>query len=148
MSRTAVTLTSTVVVAASLLVGTGAGRGAATASRRRAAAAGGATARQGRGDAVAEAAAPRGPAAIPTSTVHRFREDLRHGTSLKNWDGDPGFWRVEGGLIVGEMPKRTRQAEHVPHLPRRRARRFRPESRVPDQRLEQRHPVPKRAGAG
>jgi hypothetical protein len=24
------------------------------------------------------------------------------GTSLKNWDGDPTFWRVEGGSIVGE----------------------------------------------
>lgn len=24
------------------------------------------------------------------------------GTSLKDWDGDPRFWRVEGGVIVGE----------------------------------------------
>ena len=24
------------------------------------------------------------------------------GASLKNWDGDPAFWRVEGGAIVGQ----------------------------------------------
>ena len=24
------------------------------------------------------------------------------GTSLKDWDGDPSFWRTEGGAIVGQ----------------------------------------------
>src|SRR5205823_13653413 len=27
---------------------------------------------------------------------------LFDGVSLKNWDGNPKFWRVEGGAIVGE----------------------------------------------
>ncbi len=31
------------------------------------------------------------------------------GTSLKSWDGDPDFWRVENGAIVGETTK-----EHQP----------------------------------
>ena len=25
-----------------------------------------------------------------------------NGTSLEGWEGDPGFWKVEGGLLVGE----------------------------------------------
>ena len=47
------------------------------------------------------------------------------GTSLKDWDGDPAFWRVEGGAIVGrEHAGEPDQAEHVPHLARRRAEDF------------------------
>lgn len=29
-------------------------------------------------------------------------EAIFDGKSLANWDGEPGFWRVEGGAIVGE----------------------------------------------
>ena len=44
---------------------------------------------------------PRGPAAIPYDDRTGFVQ-IFDSTSLKNWDGDPTFWRVEGGAIVGE----------------------------------------------
>jgi hypothetical protein len=35
-------------------------------------------------------------------------EQIFDGVSLKNWDGDPKFWRVEGGALVGEStPEKT-----------------------------------------
>ena len=43
----------------------------------------------------------RGPTAIPYDDRTGFVQ-IFDGTSLKNWDGDPTFWRVEGGTIVGE----------------------------------------------
>jgi hypothetical protein len=36
---------------------------------------------------------------------------LFNGTSLEGWDGDPKFWRVENGVIVGESTKEN----VVPH---------------------------------
>jgi hypothetical protein len=33
--------------------------------------------------------------------LHGF-DKIFDGTTLKNWDGDPTFWRVENGAIVGE----------------------------------------------
>ena len=43
----------------------------------------------------------RGGAAIPFDNFTGF-EKIFDGTTLTNWDGDPAFWRVEGGAIVGE----------------------------------------------
>ena len=43
----------------------------------------------------------RGGAAIPFDNVTGF-DQIFDGTTLTNWDGDPEFWRVEGGAIVGE----------------------------------------------
>lgn len=43
----------------------------------------------------------RGGAAIPFDNVTGF-DKIFDGTTLTNWDGDPAFWRVEGGAIVGE----------------------------------------------
>jgi len=43
----------------------------------------------------------RGGAAIPFSNVTGF-DKIFDGATLTNWDGDPGFWRVENGSIVGE----------------------------------------------
>ena len=43
----------------------------------------------------------RGPAPIGYDDYTGFAK-IFDGTSLKNWDGDPTFWRVEGGSIVGE----------------------------------------------
>jgi hypothetical protein len=43
----------------------------------------------------------RGGAAIPFDNVTGF-DKIFDGTTLTNWDGDPGFWRVENGSIVGE----------------------------------------------
>ena len=43
----------------------------------------------------------RGPAPIPFEDRTGF-EKIFDGTSLKGWDGDPTFWRVENGAITGE----------------------------------------------
>jgi hypothetical protein len=43
----------------------------------------------------------RGGAPIPFDNFTGF-DKIFDGTTLTNWDGDPGFWRVEGGAIVGE----------------------------------------------
>jgi hypothetical protein len=42
---------------------------------------------------------PRGPIAFDDRTGFRAIFD---GTTLGQWDGDPAFWRVEAGAIVGE----------------------------------------------
>jgi hypothetical protein len=39
--------------------------------------------------------------ALPFEDRTGFQQ-IFDGTTLKNWDGDPKFWRVEGGAIVGE----------------------------------------------
>jgi len=36
---------------------------------------------------------------------HAGFESIFNGTSLQGWDGDPDFWRVENGTIVGETTK-------------------------------------------
>jgi len=51
---------------------------------------------QGRGGG-----APRGPAALAYEDRTGF-QPIFDGTSLKNWDGDPDYWRAEGGALVGE----------------------------------------------
>jgi hypothetical protein len=43
----------------------------------------------------------RGGAPIPWDNVTGF-DKIFDGTTLTNWDGDTGFWRVENGSIVGE----------------------------------------------
>lgn len=43
----------------------------------------------------------RGGAPIPFDNYTGF-EKIFNGTTLANWDGDPTFWRAEGGSIVGE----------------------------------------------
>jgi hypothetical protein len=53
---------------------------------------------QGRGG---RGGGPRG--ADPLSIGdHTGFTSIFDGTSLKDWDGDPAFWRVEGGAIVGQ----------------------------------------------
>lgn len=43
----------------------------------------------------------RGGAPIPFDNFTGF-DKIFDGATLANWDGDPAFWRVEGGAIVGE----------------------------------------------
>ena len=43
----------------------------------------------------------RGGAPIPFDNVTGF-DKIFDGATLANWDGDPAFWRVEAGAIVGE----------------------------------------------
>ena len=52
--------------------------------------------RQGRGGG-----GGRGGAPIPFDNYTGF-DKIFDGTTLTNWDGDPTFWRVEAGTIVGE----------------------------------------------
>jgi hypothetical protein len=44
------------------------------------------------------------PTAISVADREGF-EPIFDGTSLKGWDGDMAFWRVENGVIVGETTK-------------------------------------------
>jgi hypothetical protein len=49
------------------------------------------------------AAANRGPGIEPlTPDDHTGYEVIFDGKTLKGWDGDPTFWRVEDGKIIGE----------------------------------------------
>ena len=76
--------------------------------------------------AAAGAAARRSPPLEETGFQPIF-----DGKSLKGWDCDPDFWRVEGEAIVGETARRaSAEAEHLLHLARRLARRFRAEAAV------------------
>jgi len=43
----------------------------------------------------------RGPAMLPFEDHEGFTQ-IFDGTTLKNWDGDSSFWKVEGGAIVGQ----------------------------------------------
>jgi hypothetical protein len=56
---------------------------------------------QGRGEGRRGGGGGRGPQAIPFEDRTGFTP-IFDGTSLKGWDGDPAFWRVENGAIVGE----------------------------------------------
>ncbi len=51
--------------------------------------------------------AQRGPA-VPQLAESGFQK-IFDGASLKGWDCDPDFWRVEGGVMVGET-----KADHQP----------------------------------
>jgi len=46
---------------------------------------------------------PMGPEPLVVNATEGF-ESIFDGT-MKGWDGDPDFWRVEGGSIVGETTK-------------------------------------------
>jgi Domain of Unknown Function (DUF1080) len=52
---------------------------------------------------VLQAQFPKGPLVEPMAYEDRTGfTAIFDGTSLKGWDGDPAFWRVENGAIVGE----------------------------------------------
>ncbi len=44
---------------------------------------------------------PRAPQPLPFDDHEGFTQ-IFDGASLKGWDGDPGFWKVEGSAIVGQ----------------------------------------------
>jgi Domain of Unknown Function (DUF1080) len=56
---------------------------------------------QGRGEGRRGGGGMSRPQLIPFEDRTGFKP-IFDGTSLKNWDGDPTFWRVENGSIVGE----------------------------------------------
>jgi Domain of Unknown Function (DUF1080) len=60
---------------------------------------------QGRG-------APRGPQPLPFEEHEGFKQ-IFDGTTLKGWDGDPKFWRAEGGAIVGQTTAENKLTENT-----------------------------------
>jgi 3-keto-disaccharide hydrolase len=44
---------------------------------------------------------------------HTGFSQIFDGSTLKGWDGDPGFWRAEGGAIVGQTTPENKLAENT-----------------------------------
>lgn len=61
---------------------------------------------QGRG------APPRSPQPLPFESHEGFTS-IFDGTTLKGWDGDPKFWRAEGGAIVGQTTAENKLTENT-----------------------------------
>jgi hypothetical protein len=80
---------------------------------------------QGQAGAAPQGAKPpcRSPriSSIPqVQTIQRVSSRSFDGKTLEGWDGDPTFWRVENGAIVGEStPEKGGQPEYLPDLARR-----------------------------
>jgi hypothetical protein len=94
------------VAIAVMTLGIGAGEPLALADNDQAPAAAGAPGQEpGRGGRQGgrggRGGGPQGGAPIPFEDRTGFRQ-IFNGTSLDGWEGDPTFWRVEGGTIVGE----------------------------------------------
>ena len=105
--RPAVSLLSVCVTAVTgvLMLGLGVtGPGAVSAVEQTPAASGTPAPQEGRGGRQGGRGGrggPQGGAPIPFDNHTGFRQ-IFNGTSLDGWEGDPTFWRVEGGAIVGE----------------------------------------------
>lgn len=63
------------------------------------------------GAAIALQAQPRGPH-IPPVEESGF-QSIFDGATLKGWDADPKFWRVEDGAIVGQTTKEIQPAQNT-----------------------------------
>ncbi len=62
------------------------------------------------GAAAASATRPAAPAIAPATAATEPDAgfvSIFDGQTLTNWDGDPKYWRVEGGTIVGEITPET-----------------------------------------
>jgi hypothetical protein len=55
---------------------------------------------------------PRGPQPLPFEEHEGFTQ-IFDGTTLKGWDGDPKFWRAEGGAIVGQTTAENKLTENT-----------------------------------
>lgn len=56
---------------------------------------------QGQGRGQGRGGGFRGPQQLPFDTHDGFTQ-IFDGSTLKGWDGDPAFWKVEAGAIVGQ----------------------------------------------
>jgi hypothetical protein len=70
----------------------------------------GATAAAGRGQG--RGGGMRGPQPLPFEN-HDGYTAIFDGTTLKGWDGDPRFWRAEGGAIVGQTTAENKLTENT-----------------------------------
>jgi len=66
---------------------------------------------QGQGRGQGRAGAPGGRP-LPFENHDGFTQ-IFDGTSLKGWDGDPKFWRADGGAIVGESTPQNKITENT-----------------------------------
>jgi hypothetical protein len=66
---------------------------------------------QGRGDG-RRGGGGRGPAAIPYEDYAGFKQ-IFDGKTLTNWDGDPAYWKAEGGSLVGETTEASPLKENT-----------------------------------
>ena len=64
------------------------------------------------GQAAGRGGAPRGPQLLPFENRDGFKA-IFDGTTMTNWDGDPKFWRVEGGAIVGQTTAENKLTENT-----------------------------------
>ena len=55
---------------------------------------------------------PRGPRPLPFEEHEGFTQ-IFDGTTLKGWDGDPKFWKAEGGAIVGQTTAANKLTENT-----------------------------------
>jgi hypothetical protein len=55
---------------------------------------------------------PPRPQPLPFEDHTGFAQ-IFNGTTLKGWDGDPGFWRAEGGAIVGQTTPANKLTENT-----------------------------------
>ena len=74
---------------------------------------------------------------------HTGYVSLFDGVSLKGWDGNPKFWRVEDGAIVGESTPANPERQQLHRVSRPRGQGLHAEVRDQGRRhRRQRHPVP------
>jgi hypothetical protein len=55
---------------------------------------------------------PRGPQPLPFENHDGFTS-IFDGATLKGWDGDPKFWRVEAGALVGQTTAENKLTENT-----------------------------------
>ena len=67
---------------------------------------------QGQGQGRGQGRGRGGPQPLPFENRDGYKQ-IFDGTSLKGWDGDPKFWRVEEGSIVGETTAEKKLDENT-----------------------------------
>ena len=67
---------------------------------------------QGQGRGQGRGGGMRGPQPLPFENRAGYTQ-IFDGTSLKGWDGDPSFWKVEDGAIVGETTAEKKLSENT-----------------------------------
>ena len=67
---------------------------------------------QGQGQGRGQGRGRGGPQPLPFENRDGYKQ-IFDGTSLKGWDGDPKFWRVEEGSIVGETTEEKKLDENT-----------------------------------
>ena len=67
---------------------------------------------QGQGRGAGRGGGLRGPQQLPFDNHDGFTQ-IFDGTTLKEWDGDPAFWKAEGNAIVGQSTPENQVKENT-----------------------------------